>query len=195
METLFNNLGFSYAMSKLLPFILLLIFGAIVGFYLIKKGKNIWIKIFGALFIIIPFTIYFAINPIWEGDLSSNPRIETKTEVLAELTGKKLIVISLPGCDYCKLSFETMRAMKKKDPSLQIEYSVTSKDENALKFYKEFIKDEFPTYLSKEPQAMINLAQGGFPTFVLVNNNEPLKVWSNNSFGVAAMDEVVKTIK
>jgi hypothetical protein len=37
---------------------------------------------------------------------------------------------------------------------------------------------------------MSELAFGVFPTFVLVDGDKTLRTWSNDNFGVSAMDEI-----
>lgn len=195
MESFFLNLGLSYTWSKLLPYILLTIAGILIGVFLFKRSKSLLAKILSIITIGIPFGIYFAINPIYQGDFSNESRIVEHTAATSELTGNKLVVISLPGCHFCEESVERLKEVKKHDKNIKIEYVVTSSDAETLDFYKEIIKGEFPLRLAENPEAMVNLAQGHFPSFVLIREKKPMKVWVNNTFGVRALDEVVSSFK
>ncbi len=195
MESFFLNLGLSYTWSKALPYILMIILGVLIGIYLFRKTKSKIIRIIAILLIGTPFGIYFAINPIYQGDFTNESRIVEHSPQTSELSGKKLVVISLPGCGYCKESVERLRQVKKLHHNLEVEYVVTSTDSTTLDFYKEVIKGEFPLRLANNPDEMSKIAQGRYPSFVLVNEKEPMTVWVNNTFGVMAMDEVVNNFK
>lgn len=195
MESFFLNLGLSYTWSKALPYILMIILGLLIGIYLFRKTKSTIIKIVSVILIGVPFGIYFAINPIYQGDFTNESRTVEHSAATSELTGKKLVVISLPGCSYCKESVERLREVKKLHTNLEVEYVVTSSDSMTLEFYKEVIKGEFPLRLASNPEEMSKLAQGRYPSFVLVDEKEPMKVWVNNTFGVTAMDEVLNSFK
>jgi len=191
MESFFLNLGLSYTWSKALPYILMIILGLLIGIYLFRKTKSKTIKIISVLLIGVPFGAYFAVNPIYQGDFSNESRTVEHSPATSELTGKKLVVISLPGCGYCKESVERLKEVKKLHNKLEVEYVVTSTDSMTLEFYKEVIKGEFPLRLAENPDEMTKLAQGRYPSFVLVNEKEPMTIWVNNTFGAMAMDEVV----
>lgn len=195
MESFFLNLGLSYTWSKALPYILMIILGVLIGIYLFRKTKSKIIRILAILLIGTPFGIYFAINPIYQGDFTNESRIVEHSPQTSELSGKKLVVISLPGCGYCKESVERLRQVKKLHRNIEVEYVVTSTDSTTLDFYKEVIKGEFPLRLANNPDEMSKIAQGRYPSFVLVNEKEPMTVWVNNTFGVMAMDKVVNNFK
>lgn len=193
MESFFLNLGLSYTWSKLLPYILMTIVGILIGVFLFKRSKSLLTKILSIIIIGIPFGVYFAVNPIYQGDFSNESRIVGHTAETSELNGNKLVVISMPGCVFCKESVERLKEVKKYDENIEIEYVVTSSDTSTLDFYNDVIQGAFPLRLAENPEAMLNLAQGRFPSFVLVNESKPMKIWVNNTFGVRALDEVVKS--
>lgn len=196
MESFFFNMGFSYTMSKATPYLLFILLGLIIAFIIWKKSTNKWIKLAAILVFAAPFSIYFALHPIYQGDFTNEARILQHTDETSELSGKKLVVVAMPGCRYCEHSIYVLKAFKKDHPSVQIEYIVTSEDSTTLDFYAQAIQGEFPLGLAKNPYAMANtIAQGRFPTFVLLNGNEPMQVWNNNNFGVVAYDEIVKKLK
>lgn len=195
MESLFLNLGFSYTWSKALPYILLIIIGIIIGIILFKKAKTLTFKILSILLIFIPFAVYFYFQPIYQGDFTNEAKVVKHSDTIKDLTGHKLVVISMAGCPYCKESVSFYREIKKKHPNLKVEYAVASTDSRDLVFYEEVIKGDFPLYLAENPELLAQIAEGKFPTYVLVDGDQPMKVWSNNTFGVAALDEVVNSFK
>lgn len=193
MESIFLNLGFSYTWSKALPYILLIIIGILLGVFIYKKSKNIYLKVLSVLVIFIPFIVYFSLHPIYQGDFTNEAKVVQYSETIKDLNGHKLVVISMPGCPYCKESVLFFKEIKKRHPKLKVEYAVTSDDSRNLAFYEAVIKGEFPLHLAESPERLNQVARGRFPTFVLVNGKQPMKVWSNNTFGVAALDEVVNS--
>lgn len=195
METLFLNLGFSYTWSKALPYILLTIIGILIGIILFKKAKTLTFKILSIFIIFIPFAVYFYFQPIYQGDFTNEAKVVQHSDTIKDLTGHKLVVISMPGCPYCKESVLLFKEIKKKHPNLKVEYAVTSDDSRNLIFYEEVIQGEFPLYLAENSEHLIQIAEGRFPTFALVNGKQPIRVWTNNTFGVIALDEVINSFK
>lgn len=202
METFFLNLGLSYTWSKALPFIIFILLGIFVGLFLFKRSKSVVMKIVSIITIFIPFGIYFAINPIYDGDFNNTARIVERTADMSELNGTKLVVISLPGCRFCKESIPLLKEVKERHKNIEVEYVVVSSNSSDLKFYLETSKGVFPVRLAENVEAMGRIAtddQGysRFPTFVLVNNDKKMDTWnwSTNTFGISALDKVVGSFK
>lgn len=191
METFFINLGLSYTWSKLLPYLLMILLGVIIGIYVFKKGTTTLMKVVAFVVMIIPVGIYFAVNPIYQGDFTNNSRIVDRTADTDELAGEKLVMIAMPGCPYCMLAIEQLKTLKKQHPEVQIEFIVTSSDPTHLEPYTKKINGAFPSRAATNPEAMAKLAEGRFPSFVLVDEDDPFEVWNNNTFGVRALDEIV----
>jgi thioredoxin-related protein len=203
MESFFLNLGLSYTWSKLLPYILMTIIGIWIGVFLFKRSKSLLTKILSIVAIGVPFGIYFAINPIYEGDFANGSRIIQHSTETNELQKGTLVVVSKPGCPYCKESIFFFRELKKRNPKIDIEYVVIPDSdipENViLEYYTEVSKGEFPVRIAQNGNGILKLATDDygiarFPTFVLVQENS-LTAWTNNTFGVIALDEVLKSFK
>lgn len=193
MENFFVNLGLSYTWSKALPYLLMVVIGLLIGIYLFKRSKTKLTKLLSLVVIAVPFGIYFIFNPIYQGDFSNNSRTVNVSELTSELEKDKLYVISLPGCRFCKESIARLKEVKENNKNLNVEYVVTSSDSETLDFYQKEINDNFALRLAENPEAMVKLAQGSFPTFVIFDKtNNSYKVWDNSTFGVLALDEVVK---
>ncbi|MBL1280587.1 MAG: hypothetical protein COA33_009955 [Fluviicola sp.] len=201
-ESFLLNSGLSWTSSKVIPYLLMILIGIILVVLLkrILKLKNKPVKIIiQLLFFILPFIIYFISTPIYEGDFSNNSIEINRSDENKELQGKKLVVLSIPGCQYCFAAIGRMKKLKERVPSLEIEYLLCSNDSinnpSYLKWYSDEANNAFDISVAENVEAMSKLAEGVFPTFVLVNNNEPLKKWSNDSFGVVALDELEISIE
>lgn len=193
METYFLESGMSWTMSKVLPYLVTVLIGFIlwVIFKKLLKRINKYIRWATLLVIfVLPFAIYFKISPIYQGDFTNNSTEIEQTDANAELSGKKLVVISIPECKYCMEALDRLLIMKTRVPELEIEYVVCSVDSTSVNWYKNKGGDNITARLAVNREEMAKIASHEFPTFVLVDNKHPLKVWSNDSFGVFAMDEV-----
>ena len=134
--------------------------------------------------------VYFSFYPIYEGDFTNSSIQIERSDDNIELQGQEFIVLSIPGCPYCYESIGRMKKLIERNQKIQIKFIVCSEDKTTLDWYSEEAGDDIKVELAKNPEKMVELAKGSFPTFVLVNNDAKLKVWSNNSFGVLALDEI-----
>lgn len=198
IENLFLDLGFSWTISKLLPYILTVILGLILVYVIkktLKRSKK-WVKILIQFILFVaPFGLYFTYSPIYVGDFSNASVSVEKLPDHAELTGQKLAVISIPGCKYCYQAIDQLKKLKERVPEATIEMIVCSKDSITLDWYREKAGDAITVRLATHGKAMAKLANHQFPTYVLVNNDKDIKKWSNDAFGVVAMDEVELLLK
>ena len=123
METFFLDSGMSWTMSKVLPYLITILAG--IFFWIIarrvfrKKNKYVRWAVLLVVFI-LPFCVYFLISPIYEGDFTNKPIEVERTESNSELVGKKLVVITIPGCPYCLQAIDRLLIMKKRVPDLEI---------------------------------------------------------------------------
>ena len=189
VENFLLDCGFSWTLSRLLPYIVFPLLGLLIWFFLRKHLNSLGAKLL-VFVILVPgiFTMYFISTPIYEGDFAN--KAET-VAMLPELKKKEqtLVVITIPGCPFCMESIERMRAFKERNPDIHIEYRVCSNDSNALTTYANETKGLFPVVLAENPDALAKTAGLRFPAFVLTDGKTARK-WSNNDFGVAALDEV-----
>ena len=193
MESYFLNAGLSWTMSKVLPYFIMILVGIVLWIIAKKLLKSLNKFLRWALLLVIflmPFGIYFSISPIYEGDFSNNAIEVMRSDANAELTGKKLVVITIPGCPFCLQAIDQLLVMKKRVPNIEIEYIVCSSDSTTVDWYKEKAGDDITVRLAVNSEEMAKIAQHAFPTFVLVDNNHPIKTWSNDNFGVFARDEI-----
>ena len=194
MESFLLNTSLSFTLSKVVAYFLFIVLGLILAFVFLRRTKNSRIekvvKAFIALVLFVaPFLIYFAIHPIYVGDFSNNSyAVESKIDFPK---GKQLTVIALANCPYCIQSIETSKLLKKKSPSMKIEYWVLSTDlKDKIKYQKLVGKTAKVRLKGRDSQELSVLAKGSYPTFVLSDQKRASKAWNNDSFGVIAMDEV-----
>lgn len=192
VESFFLNSNFSWFLSKLLPYILFPVLGLILGlffnriFSIKKKGRKILIL---SLSILLLFGIYFAFSPIYQGDFSNNSSQIDKTAALSEIQEKHLYVISIPGCPFCAESINRMKKLQKRNPNIVIDYIVCNGDSSALEWYSKEAGSTISVHLAKNNKAIAGLSKHKYPSFVF-SNGKQISYWSNDGFGVSAMDEI-----
>lgn len=192
MENWLLNMGLSWTMSKLLPYILMILIGIILVIITLQRLKNLKPKLFrviiGLLVLTLPFVGYFALNPIYEGDFSKGNVITIDNE----MNPNKLTVIAMSGCPFCQQAIGLLNQMQERNPKMEIDFLVASENPNSLKSYQK-VASQFPIKiniaLAKDPKKLSQVALGSFPSFVIKTEND-WKIWSNNQFGVMAMDQV-----
>ncbi|MBM3185900.1 MAG: hypothetical protein FJZ67_06335 [Bacteroidetes bacterium] len=191
IETHFLDIGLSWSSSKALPYFLSILLGLILVF-LIKKirfNKN-WIKWAISLFVLLlPFSVYFAFYPIYEGDFSNlgvipNSKIKFPTQ-------KALTVVVLPDCPYCHQAIPLIDKIKSRNPKMTINYWVVTSDSLPPKTgILSKISSDYQVCQRLDVVEISQLVLGTFPCFILSENNKAIKVWNNNQFGVRALDEM-----
>lgn len=203
-EQFFLDMGFSWTMSKLLPYVITVLLGLIL-IYVFRKAfkKNKLVKwVMRLVLLVLPFGAYFAYCPIYQGDFSNNSISVERSASNAELNGKKLYVLSIPGCPFCYQAIDKLKALKDRVPSVEIEYVVCTSDSSmraegsALNWYQEKGGEAINVRFSDSTLALSKIAEFRYPSFVLSQGDKrALTKWSNDNFGVGAMDEVELTFQ
>ena len=192
MEVLLNNIGFSFTLSKFIPYVLMILLGLLLVKMIFKKIASLKLLfriLILSVLLLLPFCIYFAIHPIYEGDLSNEGR-EIK-EVLNLPKDKDLLIIVLADCPYCIESVKTTKILIDKEKKIKVEYVIVNGEkQDSIKFSR-MLKGMATCSLIKNSLPIQQTIQGSFPSFILVVNNKPKKVWSNNTFSVRAWDEII----
>lgn len=189
LENIFLDFGLSWTMSKALPYIVAVLIGILLSVFLFRRKNKKLKLLFGLPISLIFFAAYFIFHPIYEGDFS-NRSYKPKTENLAELKNDEFVVVAIPGCMYCLESIEKVNKLKERNPDLKIRFVVLSSDDKDLKNYRKIAIPTISVVKAKETKRFLEISKGGFPTFLSVRSGKILKAWSNDSFGVLAMDEV-----
>ena len=195
METLLNNLGLSFTLSKFIPYLLTILIGIVCAKLLSKhiSASKIIRNIFITLITILPFGIYFSIYPIFEGDINSEGVIIRKNLDLPK--NKDLLIIALADCPYCIQSQETVKLIHQKNTKIKAEYLIVNGTKQDSIRYARMLLGFASCRTVKNSVPLIQTIQGSFPSFILVQNGTFNKVWNNNTFGVRAWDEVVSCIE
>lgn len=194
MESLFQSLGMSFTWSKFLPYIFMVLLGALAALFFYRKTslKPLVKKSLAVLVFLLPLGLYFALNPIYEGDFNRDgASLSIRNAKTAEIQDG-LLVIAIPGCPYCLESIGEMKKMKKANPKLAIHFMVTgSNDPRNLIQYKEEAKGNFPIGLLENTIALLSETGDNFPTFIRIKDGQAVEAWTNNDFGVRAKDKVL----
>ncbi len=191
IENFFLDLGLSWSLSKAIPYLLFIL----SGFFLALLSRKIqlkkkWIKhTISTLLFALPFTIYFTLYPIYEGDLT-NQGFKPKSKILFPTT-KTLTVVVLPDCPYCHQSIPLIDKIKTRNPKMNINFWVVSSDSLPAKSgILSKIPSEFKILQRHDVLEISQLTSGTFPCFVLSDKKKVIQVWNNNQFGVRAIDEI-----
>jgi len=195
-ENLLHGFGLSWTLSKLIPYIFFPLIGFFVWAIFRKRIARRWVG-FSLLLILVfgSFFAYFSVNPIFEGDFSNNSTITTLIPELESKDRPALVIVTIPDCPFCMESILRMKEFKKQNPNVSIEYRVCTSKKELLKPYQEAAGDAFPIVMAKDKDALANdVADGAFPTFVLLEKDKSVK-WSNDNFGAGALDEVERAFE
>ena len=193
METLLLDWGFSHTLSKVIPFVVIILFGLLLAILVYRRFKNdkriaITLSIF---FLIVPFIGYFAINPIFQGDFSDQGTTISIKNLKTQTMRNGLLVLALPGCGYCMESIEELKIMKKRKPKLKIEFDVIGLfADEAIGKYEKAIDGKFKVKQLKNDVEFTNVTGTSYPTFIMIDKGKAVKFWTNNQFGVVAKDMV-----
>lgn len=192
IETFFLNIGLPFLWAKFIPYVLLGVIGWFFARFIHRrvKGKtsNRWLL--ALLFIgtfIQPVLIYFAINPIYQGDLVDLSYKPKSSMPLGK--SKKLVIIALPGCKYCSESTQHMKSIKPYT-KVPVEYWVLGSDSSDLSTYQALVGKEIKCQLKSNLNEVIPITEGSFPTYVLIEDGKIKKAWHNDAFGVRALNEL-----
>ena len=195
MEELLNYIGLSFTASKFLPYFLIVFLGLFFSKLLyrhISASKIIRI-LFITLITILPFGIYFAINPIFQGDFSNEGVLIKKKLELPK--NNDLLIIALADCPYCIQSQETVKLIHQKNTKIKAEYLIVNGTKQDSIRYARMLNGFASCRTMKNSIPLLQSIQGHFPSFILVRKGKLNKVWSNNTFSVRAWDEVASCIE
>ncbi len=192
IELYFLELGWSWTFAKIAYYLLFIFIGIGFSFFfhILFKPRNWMRKLTLILFSTISFLIGFILQPIYEGDFSNDYEIVNSTP--SDIKPKQLTLIAIPGCPYCYEAIDRLLLLKKRNEFLSIHFVVCSDDSTQLEWYQEKIKDAFDVKLATDLEKMQKLAKGRFPTFVYQDQQGITKRWSNDQFGVVAIDYIEK---
>jgi thiol-disulfide isomerase/thioredoxin len=189
-ESIFLNLGFSWTLAKLIPYLLM----ALLGFTLVYTfhGKiqhrvKKWISM--SLVALLPFGTYFTFYPIYQGDFVNDHFLPEQLDNFPSKLSLNIVV--LPGCPYCHETISLMNELKARYPKLHIRYVVVGESKQVIHAFKSKLDSKINVQLSKTPKDWIIMAQGGFPCMILSKDKKIIYAWENGHFGVRAIDDIL----
>ncbi len=148
-----------------------------------KVKKWVLMSILG----ILPFTVYFSMYPIYQGDFSNKHFTQKKLERFPhKLT---LSIVVLPGCPYCYETISLMNEIISREPKLNIRYIVVSDSTVPLSFFSSKLDKRISVIRAKNQKNWIIMAQGGFPCMIMSEYDKIIYAWENDFFGVRAIDD------
>ena len=192
------NSNFSWTSAKIGPYLLLVIFGVLIArwfsnIFIYKIISNRLKFLRPVVFVgitAIPFVIGFALNPIYEGDFSKEGTEIQNQESINDFRKVDLAVITIPGCPYCYHSISKLKQLKARNPEMKIKFIVCTSNNEDLKDYMAEGGKEIVVTKTKNIENLSKMAEGKFPTFVMVKNNKATYSWSNDQFGCLALDQL-----
>lgn len=184
MDKIFLDLGFSWTLAKVTPYLLTLLAGLFL--FVLLKRFHLIIRL---IILPIPFIVYFLFFPIYQGDFSNKfEKVETaKSDNFQE---GSLSLIAIAGCPYCYEAINDLLIIAERENKLMIDFFVYTDDSTNLDWYKEKCGSAIRVkQIPLEQKRIVSLTHSSFPTFVYRQSNK-LTIWSNDNFGVRAKDWV-----
>jgi hypothetical protein len=189
--------GWAWTLSSFSHWILILILSILIAYILPLKTKN-WKTLLLRIAIPVVFgSIYFARNPIYQGDYSkTGMALEiTDNSLLQEILDEQpdfdgLVCIAAVWCPYCKeATRQRLKIMKRRKPELEIAVYLADKDSMAIdRYIEETGADNLRYFQVKDSSGMIALSAGAYPTFVYIKNKRIIHAWRNDEMGYPTLD-------
>lgn len=192
MKNFLIDIGWSHTLSFMIPYTLMILVGIILAKTICQKSSGKVKYVLAILLFVAPFTIYFALNPIYTGDFSNN--YKSISQDFPTIENNKLTVLSIPGCPYCYESIDKLALIEERVGDMKTYFTVLTSDTTKLNWYKEKSDGRVEVQNSENFEELSKLSKGRYPTFVL-KTDTGIKVWANDDFGVRALDFVEDELK
>lgn len=196
IETVAQNIGISFTLSKMMPYVFQ---GAFLLILLIECYRHYFVKfssilrrLFGLSLLLIGGGIAFALHPIYEGDFQHEYKPVNFSGDSAHGIQDGLTMIALPGCPYCYDRLSELNRLVELYPTQQVYIQVVNNDSLAIEEYRERADELIQVSLAKNENTLKSLIGERYPSFIYLKEGaENGIIWNNNGFGVAAMDFVL----
>ena len=197
VESLGLNIGLNHTYSKLLPYFIqfltvcFLVYQANKSFL---QDKSRGLKKAASIFILVGACgIAFAFHPIYEGDFTNTYRKVILSSEKSKTFDTGLTMIALPGCEFCLARREQLNHFKKHHPSIGVSVLIINNDELSLEEYQESLSKNINVKLADDLAALKMAIKGSYPAFFFKASADTQELihWTNNEFGVTAMDWIV----
>ena len=197
IETASQNVGLSFTLSKMMPYVLQAVFLIILLIesyrHLLDRFSNTLRRVIGLLILAVGGGIAFAVHPISQGDFQHEYKpVYFKGNSLNDLNDG-LTMIALPGCPYCYERVEDLNRFVELYPNQEVFIQVVNQDSLALEEYQERTSDAIHVSLVKNEPSVKLLIGERYPSFIFISSgNHQGMIWNNNGFGVAALDFILE---
>ena len=190
IENFSINVGLSWTISKISPYFISICCGILLLINLKKiEFKNKIIKSITCTFaLIIPFGISFGLHPIYQGDFSKSGQSTVINASPNDIKKDGLTVVSIPNCPFCFEAISKLKIIKHRNPKLHIEFIVCTKNKKDILNYIKESEGLFNIRTAENPDSLAKTAGYKFPVFIKVKDKKPTYIWSNDQFGVRAID-------
>lgn len=192
--------GLSFTISMIIPYIIEFFFVASITFQLysrlLAEKPMLMRRLIGLAALLGGCGIAFAFNPIYDGDFNHEYR-EITLKGNNESTFKPgLTLVAMPGCPYCYDRLEEMKHIQSIHPNIAMHVLVINEDTLAVEDYQAAAGENIDVGFF--PNSLIPIIQiQGYPSLYYTSQSgeQPIINWSNNGFGSAAWDYVIKREK
>lgn len=193
MEKMLFNLGLNFTAAKLIPYLFFTLLGVGLAYFAFRRNLNPSLKwTLVVLLAIVPFLLYFAIYPIYNGDFSNKPFECRMRNSYTSAVEDGLLVMAIPGCPYCSEAIDELKKMKDRNPKLEITFMVLGDALNEEP-YRDLSEGKFKVISCDNPPLFNTTVGYSYPTFMKVKEGMAVQYWTNNEFGVRAKDDVVNS--
>lgn len=190
MESFFLDLGLSWTLSKVLPFVIFIIVGFALFFVVQKSTQVKWIRVLSFALVLLPVLIYFIFNPIYSGDFANGYRLEKLSKASIDITPGRFTILTIPYCSFCEARLDDLEIIKSRvNKNTEIDVLVCTSNTGDLEFYKKKVGKGVNVKMVKDLKAIVALSNAQFPTFVF-SDSTSMRVWSNDQFGTRAKDDI-----
>ncbi len=185
MERFIFDLGLGWTMSKVLPYFVFLVLGLIVMVFIRKYAKNRKLRIGAIVVSIIPLSVYFMINPIYESDFANDFSSHQPLANISEVD--HLTIIAIPNCQYCREALGRLMKIQERTSSVKIDFKVLTSDSLTLAPYIDEANGLINVVKEENFAEFEKVAETRFPTYVYTSSSES-RVWHNDQIGTRALD-------
>lgn len=196
MQNALLTQGFSWVLSYLFPWFLILLFSLASSrsLFVSLKGKlRIWLPM--VAFILLP-GLFFAMNPIYEGDFnkSGKPKALTENQILSDVLRfdpdfDGLVCVASPNCPYCVEAVKTKiyRIFQRAKIDALV-YLGIGDEQVAAVFREKAQAPEIPVVLNTAPDDGLDIDENVIPVFLYIRKGEIVHLWRNEQLGFPALD-------
>lgn len=178
------------------PYVYAVLIGLILGWMILRvySPRNFFLKCVVVLMVVsLPFGLYFSLNPIFQNDLNTSSHVVKVDCLESNLVGDGLLMIGIPGCPYCKEALIRLLEVKEECPELHVKMFIIGTDTNNE--YQKLANRKIEVLYGSGSELREGLQLKKYPTFALVRNGVIQKYWTNDQFGVFALNEACEALK